>query len=854
MSWHAKKEETILKELKTGYKGLTEEEAKKRIEKFGKNELVKIKRLTGLKIFLRQFASFLVLILIVAAIISGLLKHWVDFSVIIGIVILNAMFGFAQEYKAEKSIENLKEMLVPKAKVLRNNKLTEIDARDIVPGDILVLNEGDKVMADARVLVSENLQTNEASLTGESNPSDKIKGELPLDTPLTERANIVYQGTEITRGNGYAVVFSTGMNTEFGKIAGLVQKVEHERSPLIKKINHFAKQLGFLAIGLIILVSIVGIYFGIDKIEIFLTAVSLAVSAIPEGLPAVVTITLALATQRMLKFNSLIRKLPAVETLGRATVICVDKTGTITEEKMQVKQIYVDSKIYEKFPKNQDTEFLFLTGILCSHARFETANGENGIEERYIGDPTEKALLIAAKEYGLHKKSETEKQPKIKEFPFTSERKMMAKVRQKGSEQISYVKGAPEVIVKRCNYELRDGKVVEISEKRKRVLIEEYEKMASEGLRVLGFAYKKIIGSITQEKAERNLVFIGFQGMIDPPRQEIKKAVSECESAGIRVVMLTGDSALTAKAVGEEIGLKGEIIDASELDKMSEEDLAREIDKTAIFARISPKDKLRIVDILKKKGEIVAVTGDGINDAPALKRADIGIAVNRGTDVAKDSSDIILIDNNFASIVNGVKEGRRVYDNIKKFVKYLLSANTNEITLILFSLVIGLPLPLLPLQILWLNLVTDSFPALSLSVEEAEAGIMKRKPSKEGILKNLWFFVIFVGILSFVISFIAFYLYVDNIEKARTMAVTTTVVFEMFLVFNCKSKESVFKSPLNRYMFYAVALSFGLHLIAVYTKVSLLFKFTFLGFADWGVVLGMCIPVFIVLEFIKKHL
>jgi len=854
MDFHVIKEDELLKQLKASKSGLKEEDVKKRLRIYGKNKLRKIRHLNALKILLSQLTSFLIIILLIAAIISAILDHWLDFSVIMAIVVLNSLFGFFQEYKAEKAIQKLRQFLVPKSKVLRENKIIEIDAREIVPGDILILTEGDKIMADCRILEAENLQTNEAALTGESTPEEKKLGSIKLDTPIGDRKNMLYQGTEVVKGRCKALVVATGMKTEFGKVAELVQKVKVERNPLRKKLDSFARNLGLFILAVIAIISAIGFYFGFDKFQIFFTAVSLAVSAIPEGLPAVITITLALATQRMLKVNTLIRKLPAAETLGRATFICTDKTGTITEEKMQVKKIYVNGEILDKFNKNKTTEFLFKIGILCNNARIEKEKNK----EYIIGDPTEKALLIVADNYGLDKKKETEKARRVKEFAFSSSRKMMSIVR-KERGLTSYVKGAPEIIIKKCNAQLFKGKVKRLNEKSRKQLIREYEKMASQGLRVLGFAYKNIVrkeSDIKQEQAESNLIFVGFQGMIDPPRKEVKKAIKQCEEAGIRVLMITGDSALTAKAVGEEIGLKGKVIESTKLSKMSDEKLKKEIYVSNIFARVSPEDKLRIVTLLKKNKEIVAMTGDGINDSPALKKADIGIAVGRGTDIAKDSSDMIILDDNFASIVKAVREGRRIYDNIRKFIKYMLSANFYEIILITFAIFLGFytknfPLPLLPLQILWLNLITDSFPAMALSTEEAEEDVMKRPPFKQNILKGIKSFFIVAGILAFLISLILFIAYMEDIDKARTMAATTGFMFEMFLVFNCKSKQPFFKSKFNKYIIYAVLLSLVLHLIILYTPLNVFFSFIPLTIIDWLKIIALCLIGFIFVEIAK---
>ncbi len=860
MEWHSIKEEGLFKELKTSEKGLSNDEVLKRLKIYGLNEIKKTKKLNALKIFSSQFTSFLVIILFIAAVISLLLKHWIDMFTILAVIALNSIFGFFQEYKAEKTIDNLKQFLVPKAKILRENKVIEIDSRELVPGEILILEEGDKIMADARIISSEMLEVNEAALTGESVPQDKKAGTLKIETVLAERTNILFQGTGVVRGRCRAVVFATNMETEFGRIAQMVEKAEDVKTPLREKLDVFARNLGFIIIGIIIVVSLVGFALGFDKFQIFLTAVSLAVSAIPEGLPAVITITLALATQRMSKINTLIRKLPAAETLGRTTFICTDKTGTITEEKMEVKQIYVNEEITSSFKKSKETELLFRIGILCNNARIEELQDKKrGVEEYTIGDSTEKALILVADKYGLDKKEWTEKSPRVKEFPFSSERKMMSIVREGKSGYISYVKGAPEIVIKNCNAEFSKGEIKKVNQRRKFEMIAEYKKMASSGLRVLAFAYKTVVkssGEIKQENAESNLIFVGLQGLIDPPRKEVRQAIKQCEEAGIKIIMITGDSELTAEEVGREIGLKGKVMTSSTLEKMSDEELQQEIYNIAIFARVSPEDKLRIVETLKKNKEIVAVTGDGINDAPALKKADIGIAVGRGTDIAKDSSDMILVDNNFSSIVKSIKEGRRVYDNIRKFIKYMLSANFYEIMLISFAIFLGFyfknfPLPLLPLQILWLNLITDSFPAIALSTEHAEGDIMKRKPLTGGLLKGIKVFPLIAGFFAFLTSLLLFMRYLEDLDKARTMAATVGFVFEMFLVFNCKSNSSVFKSKFNKYIIFAVLLSLFLHIIILYTPLNILFSFVQLGLFDWMKIIALCIVSFFLLEIIK---
>lgn len=884
IDWHSLSKKEVLTRLESNEMGLKEEEAQLRLEKYGPNQLREIRKVRASTIFLRQFHSILIYILIIAAVVSASLGNWLDAWAISAIVVLNSFIGFIQEYKAEKAIEHLKSMLVPQAKVFRKGKLREIAATEIVPGDILAFYEGDKIMADARVIDCQDLQASEAALTGESMPEDKRIAEVELETPLAGRMDMVYMGTSIVRGSGKAVVTATGMQTEFGKIAGLVQRVKPSRTPLQEKLDVFAKKLGLFIIVLCIAIVAIGVALGFDKLEMFLTGVSLVVSAIPEGLPAVIVICLALTVQRMLRIKSLIRKLPASETLGRTTVICVDKTGTITEEEMRVKELYCSNKVFhaveeekeekekeEKVEKKERKKIKFLSdnkvasleenkeltlllkiGCLCNNARFESVMGK----EYITGDPTEKALLIVAKDTGMSKKKLTEAEPRIHEFAFTSLRKMMSIVRDKKGEKISYVKGAPDILLERCSAELVNGSVIGLTKERKEKLLNIYSEMASRALRVLAFAFKHV-PIVTQNTAENYLIFVGFQGMLDPPRPEVKPAIKKCHSAGIRVIMITGDSALTAKAIAKEIGLKGDAVEGAETDRMSDIELAEKLRKVEIFARVTPKHKLRIVEILKKQKEIVAVTGDGVNDAPALKRADIGIAMGiRGTDVARDTSDMVLLDDNFASIVKAVEEGRRTDDNTRKFIKYLLSVNFSEISIILFSILIGLPLPLLPLQILWINLVTESIPALALGVEPADKDVMQKKPRnpKEGILSGILPFIIAAGSLIFLTMLIIFILMLPHnfgaligdalgeaMRHPRTMVLTTSIMFQMLFVFTCRSDKSIFKLGLftNKWLLYAVGIAIMLHIIAIYTPLSTIFKLAPLGLADWLKVIAL---------------
>ena len=844
----------VINKLESSELGLTKKQAANKLLIFGENELKKTKRFSAIKVFLEQFKSFLIIILILAAVISFVMDSKIDALVILAIIILNAGIGFFQEYKADKAIEDLKKLIIRKTTVLRNGKIVKIDSRYVVPGDTIIISEGDNITADARIIESEGLKVNESSLTGESFPVEKISIKLYDHTPLSDRVNMIYQGTQAISGSAKAVVVDTGINTEIGKISELVQEIKPEKNPFKDKLDRFAKKAGTFVIILSILIVFILILIGSGLFQSFLVAVSLAVAAIPEGLPAVISLGLALATRRMIKRNVLIRKLSASETLGRVTVICADKTGTITEGKMQVRTIYTNGKINPA----KEKELLFKIGVLCNKARIE----EDKDNEYFIGDPTEIALIISAKNNFVDKKELINKEPKIKEFPFTSERKMMSVVRKNKKKMISYVKGAPEKIIERSSYELISGKKIKLERNDKIRLKKVYEEMADQGYRVLGFACKQLPSymtnkELTQKIAEESLVFVGFQGMIDGPRQEVKDSIALAKQAGINVIMMTGDSKFTADAVAKQIGLTGKSIDYKELDSMSDKQLFKEINQISVFSRISPKDKLRIVNILKQRNEIVAMTGDGVNDALALKRADIGIAMGiKGTDVARDSSDIILIDDNFASIIEGVKEGRTVFDNIRKFIKFLLTANFSEVFLIFFGVAAWRNpelLPLLPLQILWINLVTDSLPALALSSEPMEKDVMKKKPEKQEILTGIKSFIIISGLITFLVNFLFFYWYIDNIDLARTMAVTASIIFEMFLVFSCKSDKSIFQSPMNKYLFYAVIVSIVVHIIALYSFLGSFFNFVPLSIIHWIQLILISLIAFTSIEWLKKY-
>ncbi|MBU4502195.1 MAG: cation-translocating P-type ATPase, partial [Nanoarchaeota archaeon] len=803
--------ETINKLKTNPKKGLSQQKVEKRLEEYGFNQLEKKERIHPIKIFLKQFKDPIIMILLGAIIISLAVGAFIDALVIAIILVLNAVIGFSQEYKAEKSIELLKKMSSLHAKVRRDGKEQSIEAKFLVPGDIIILEAGDKVPADARILKPIEIHVNESMLTGESLPVKKSLTTIEKETPLAERKNMLFSGTILTNGRAEAVVTETGMNTQLGKIAELVQTVEEVQTPLQKRLAKLGKKIGIITILVCLLVLGIGFLKQLPFVQILLTAISLAVSAIPEGLPAVVTIALAIGVQRMLKKKALIRDLKAVETLGAVTVICSDKTGTITKNEMTVTEIFANNETITLTGKGYELQGEFFIGKKKIsperiHMLLKSAASCNNATLDF-GDPTEIALLVAAKKAGIEKETRTG------EIPFDSVKKYMIT---QHSHDLWHIKGAPEKIIELCSHIHINNTVKRLTKKDKELILTKNKEMASRALRVLAMAYKK--GNKT--------ILTGLAGMIDPPRKEVFDAIKLSEKAGIRIVMITGDNAITAEAVANKIGLKGKVMEGFDLDRITDEKLKKLVKEVTIFARVDPKHKVKILKALQSNGEIVAMTGDGVNDAPALKGADIGISMAvKGTDVAKEASDMILTDDNFASIVAAVKEGRIIYDNIKKFVKFLLSVNFSEVGLILFSILAGMPLPLLPLQILWINLVTDSLPALALGVDTPDPKVMERKPRnpKETILKGSIWFLIIAGFLAFLTSLIAFFIGmpfdiangVDLLDfnspsKARTMVLTTSILFQMLFVFSCRTdKQSVFKIGIfsNKWLVGAVSIS-----------------------------------------------
>ena len=859
--WHSTEIDDVLSELKTTKKGLDHAHSRSRLEEYGKNELIKKANRSPLKMFVGQFKSILVIILIIAAGISLALGELPDGIAIGVIVLLNAFFGFHQEYKAEKAIEALKKMVVPKIIVYRDGKPIEVSARDIVPGDVVDLEEGNRVPADIRLFEVTNLRIDESALTGESTAVTKVIKVLKEKIQTGDKINMAFMGTLVSAGRGKGVVVATGMKTELGKIASLVQEKE-EPTPLQIKLDKFGITIGKLTLVIAVGVFLFGMFVvQLELFTIFLTSVSLAVAVIPEGLPAVVALTLSLGTQRMLKKNVVIRKLASVEALGSATVICSDKTGTMTTNEMTVEKIYTDGKIIDvtgtgfdptgEFtingrPINTKTvkglENVFRVSMMCNNSILRKDK-----DWKVIGDPTEGAMKVAAMKSGFKEEYE-----RLDEIPFSSFRKKMTTINKVGNKNIAYTKGAPEIVLDDC-------KVTKAEKDKVMKIVHEF---AENGMRVLGLAYKEVGKTYTLKKVESGMKFVGLVAMIDPPRKETKNSIKLCKEAGIRTIMMTGDHKLTAQSIAHKIGIEGDVITGNDIDEMSEKDLTEKVKTVSIFARISPEHKLKIVKTLQASGEVVAVSGDGVNDAPALKAAEIGVAMGiKGSDVSKEAASMILLDDNFSSIVSAIEEGRGVYNNIKKFVRYLLAANGGEILFITVPIMLAFApelLPtLLPVQLLWINLITDGIPALALGVDPKEKDIMKVRPRspKESILQYSWTFIIAGGVISFLVVFAVFMMYIDSgIDKARTMAFSTLVIFEMFFVFNCRSDtRGVFRfNPFNnKWLIIAVISSIILQVAVVHLE----FFQTFLGtvpleLEEWAMVFAFgSIGLFVIPEF-----
>ncbi|MBD3203398.1 calcium-translocating P-type ATPase, SERCA-type [Candidatus Woesearchaeota archaeon] len=889
MEYYTGKVGDALKKLNTSKKGLSQKEADNRLDKYGLNELKEGKKISKLQIFISQFQDPLILILIAASVIAAIigyleyLSHGGDIfenmldSIVISIILfLNAILGFVQEYNAEKAIEALKKMASLKAVVIREGKQKEVEAKELVPGDIIILSEGERIPADSRLIEAVSLQTQEAALTGESLPIKKEITVYDEELPVGDRKNMVFSGTVITSGKGKAVVVSTGMKTEIGKIATMLQDTKKELTPLQKRLEQLGKFLTILILAICAVVFGAGVFRGMAIVDIFIFAVGLAVAAIPEGLPAVVTISLSLGVKRMVKRNALIRKLPSVETLGCTTVICSDKTGTLTHNEMTVKKIYADDEIIEvkgsgyepkgSFSKStKSLELLLKIGVLNNDARID----KEGKEYKIIGDPTEGALIVSAEKAGINKEILENKYPRKKEIPFDSSRKMMTTIHHIDEKKYAYVKGAPDILLDRCNRVIEHGKIKKLTKNQKKIIMDANQNFANDALRVLGFAYKEI-KTDKKKEWEKNLIFVGLQGMIDPPRKEVKDSIAKCKTAGIKVIMITGDFKGTAVAIGRDLNIEGKAITGTDLENI---DLSKEVGNIGIYARVNPEDKMKIVAALKEKGHVVAMTGDGVNDAPALKRSDLGISMGiTGTDVAKEASDMILTDDNFTSIVNAVEEGRTIYDNIRKFVVYLLSSNIGEVFVAFFSLIFLKTLPVGVKQLLWINLVTDGAPATALSVEPGEKGLMNHGPRKKDeniINKNIGVSMFIIGFIM-MIATLGMFIYSLKLtgwnfgmpfdEKshdfiyASTVAFTTLMMLQMFNVLNAKSqRESVLNKEMfsNKYLWFAIMTSIILQLVVIYTPLNAIFGTVPLGLKDWILITIVSSSVLFVGELLK---
>ena len=894
--WFTKEVKEVEKELETNLeKGLTNEEIKKRQEKYGLNQLKAAKKKSLLQRFADQFKDFSIIVLIIAAIASGAVgitegEGITDTIIILLVVIVNAIIGVTQESKAEKSLEALQKLTDHASKVIRNGEVTVIPAKELVPGDIVVLDTGDYIPADLRIIEAINLKSQESSLTGESVPVEKTNKKIEdEEIGLGDRVNMLFSSSLVTYGRGKGIVVETGMTTEVGKIAGIINSTQKQETPLQQKLNKLGKTLGIAALSICVFIFIIGLIQGKEPIHMFMTAVSLAVAAIPEGLVAVSTIVLAIGVQKMVKRNAIVKRLPAVETLGSSTVICSDKTGTLTKNQMTVEKIFIKDEIkdlnkLQENDINQDLEKLVFANMLCN----DTKISKDGT---LTGDPTETALVDMALKLKFSQDIYNQ-MPRIDEVPFDSDRKLMTTVNEQNGKYIVFTKGGVDELLNKCNSYLFNGEIKQDLSNHVNTIKQKNEEMAKEALRVLACAYKELNHKPTKEEMqniESGLIFIGMVGMIDPPREEAKKAVEKCKTAGIKTVMITGDHKVTATAIAKKLGIlenDDEAITGLELEKMSDEELEKNVRHYSVYARVAPEHKVRIVKAWQKNGEIVAMTGDGVNDSPALKTSDIGCAMGIvGTDVAKEAADVILTDDNFATIVSAVEEGRRIYDNILKVIQFLLSSNVGEIV-VLFIATLCTPLfanwfgitdithleILLPIHILWINLVTDSLPALALAFDPANSDIMNRKPSKPGkgvFTKGMTWRVIYQGIMIGLLTLAAFMIGLattttpidgltldeSKIEVGQTMAFVTLALSELVHVFNVRNnKQSLFKTKIfnNSKLIWAVLGSAALMLIILAVPVLReIFSIPLLPTQNIIELIGLIIAPLIIVEIFK---
>ncbi|MDL5022991.1 calcium-translocating P-type ATPase, SERCA-type [Bacillus velezensis] len=880
MKFHEMGQTDLLKATNTSIKqGLTEKEVKKRLEKHGPNELQEGKRTPAIAVFFAQFKDFMVLVLLAATLISGFLGEYVDAVAIMAIVFVNGVLGFFQERRAEKSLHALKELSTPYVSALRDGSWKKIQSKELVPGDIMKFSSGDRIGADVRIVEAKSLEIEESALTGESIPVVKQADKLRKpDVSLGDISNMAFMGTIVTRGNGVGVVVGTGMNTAMGKIADMLESAGSLSTPLQRRLEELGKILIIVALLLTVLVVAVGVLQGHELYSMFLAGVSLAVAAIPEGLPAIVTVALSIGVQRMIKQKSIVRKLPAVETLGCASVICSDKTGTLTQNKMTVTHMWSGGKTFkvsgigyepegvftrderEIKPKDEKIlEQMLVFGALCNTSEIALKDGHYVLD----GDPTEGALLTAARKGGYSNDWLSGQYRVVAEFPFDSVRKMMTViVEDKEKKQFVITKGAPDVLIDRSSHLMYDARSAPFSGEKKAETEAVLKELASQALRTIAIAYKPLKPGEkpTMEQAEKNLTMLGLSGIIDPPRPEVRQAIKECREAGIKTVMITGDHVETAKAIAKDLRLlpkKGRVMDGKTLNELTEKELIETVDDVYVFARVSPEHKLKIVKAFQENGHVVAMTGDGVNDAPAIKQADIGVAMGvTGTDVAKEASSLILVDDNFATIKSAIKEGRNIYENIRKFVRYLLASNVGEILVMLFAMLLALPLPLVPIQILWVNLVTDGLPAMALGMDQPEGDLMRRKPRhpKEGVFaRKLGWKVVSRGFLIGAATILAFIIVYhrnpENLPYAQTVAFATLVLAQLIHVFDCRSETSVFsRNPFeNIYLLGAIISSIFLMVIVIYyPPLQPIFKTVPITPGDWMLIIGMSgIPTFL---------
>ena len=880
--WHLTPLGKLIKELRTNVDtGLSSREAAERLASWGPNALITTPPPSPWLIFVQQFQDFMVLVLLGTVVVSVFLGEFLDASAILAIVLLNSILGFVQEYRAEKSLDVLRKMTAPHAKAIRDGHKTLVDAAHLVPGDLILLEPGDRIPADARLVASQLLSVDESNLTGESLPVGKDEGWLGrVDTPLGDLKNVVFKSTLVTRGYGKAVVVTTGMDTEIGEIAHLLQEKPETGTPLQRRLDQLGKILVGACLAIVAVVFVIGVKQGFPIYKMFMIGVTLAVAAIPEGLPAVVTIALSIGVQRMSKRQAVIRQLPAVETLGCATVICSDKTGTLTLNQMEVQGIWAPPFTFnfgvghKPPPITTHHDSLFFTtaiGALCTKAE---AYGSQDL----FGEPTEVALLRFALHTGLQQTNLKRQYPELRSLPFDAERKRMTVVVRDGKEHLALMKGAPDVVLQRCTHLLLGKQVVSLTQERRQEALKVLEGMAEQALRVLAMAYKPLGGQIPLEELwEQGLILTGLVGMLDPPRPEVPGAIRAARLGGIRTIMVTGDHKKTASAIAQRIGLFSsdayQVITGAEWETLTPLQQQEQIRKTAVFARVAPTHKLSIVRALQKNGEIVAMTGDGVNDAPAVKEADIGISMGiQGTDVTREASAMVLLDDNFETIISAVQEGRGIYDNIRKFIRYLLGCNVGEVLTMLLATLAGLPLPLVPMQILWMNLVTDGLPAIALGLEPTDGDSMLQKPRNpregvlaRGLLVRILFSGISISISALTIFILGLRLYPNDVERVRTLAFTTLVLAQLLFAFQCRSERySLFEMDFrgNLYLVMAVILSGGAQVLVLYNGfMQTVFQTVPLTTDDWILVaLFTQLPLFwetvirLVRRTVKKHL